>query len=170
MRRREFIAGLGGAVAWPLAAPGQQSDRMRRIAVLLGLAADDPDGKAQTAAFLRGLVQLGWIDRRNVQIDYRWGSGKADNIRKYAVELVALAPDVILAIGGATRGRYFRPGLISGACFEKDRRKFSVWTAPMTRTRVERDVGTRHTKPRPWRGLGVWTGTTRGWSPSHSAL
>jgi putative ABC transport system substrate-binding protein len=75
---------------------------MRRIGVLVGLAADDPDGKAQTAAFVQGLVQLGWVDRRNVRIDYRWSSYNADNVRKYVAELVALTPDVILSIGGAT--------------------------------------------------------------------
>src|SRR2546421_12655774 len=104
MRRREFVTLLGGATAaWPLAARAQQSERMRRIGVLTsGATADDPDGRARTAAFLQGLQQLGWIDGRNIRIDYRWGAGDADNMRKYAAELVALAPDVILASGTAT--------------------------------------------------------------------
>jgi putative ABC transport system substrate-binding protein len=104
MKRREFITLLAGATAaWPLAARAQQSERMRRIGVLTsGATADDPDGRARTAAFLQGLQQLGWIDGRNIRIDYRWGAGDADNMRKYAAELVALAPDVILASGTAT--------------------------------------------------------------------
>jgi putative ABC transport system substrate-binding protein len=100
MRRREFITLLGGAaVAWPLAARAQQPDRMRRIGVLTGLAADDPDAQARYAAFVKGLQQLGWTDGRNVRIDARWGAGDADDIRKYAAELAALAPDVILTTG-----------------------------------------------------------------------
>jgi putative tryptophan/tyrosine transport system substrate-binding protein len=99
MRRREFITLLGGAAsAWPLAARAQQGEQMRRIGVLTsGAAADDPDGQARSAAFVQGLQQLGWTDGRNIRIDYRWGAGDADNMRKYAAELVALAPDVILA-------------------------------------------------------------------------
>jgi len=96
---------LGGvAAAWPLAARAQQSERVRRIGVLMSFAADDPEGKAQIAAFVQGLQQLGWTDGRNVRIDYRHGLGNADDTRKYAAELVALAPEVILAIGGATAG------------------------------------------------------------------
>jgi putative tryptophan/tyrosine transport system substrate-binding protein len=104
MQRREFITLIGGAaVAWPLGASAQQGERMRRIGVLtVGAVADDPDGQARSAAFLQGLQQLGWTDGRNIRIDYRWGAGDADNIRKYAAELVALAPDVILASGTAT--------------------------------------------------------------------
>ena len=103
MTRRQFIAMLGsGAAAWPVVARAQQSDRMRRIGVLVALAADDPEGRAQTAAFLQGLVRLGWIDGHNVRIDYRWSSANADNIRRYAAEWAAMAPDVILAIGGAS--------------------------------------------------------------------
>jgi hypothetical protein len=86
MRRREFIAGLGSAAVWPVMARAQQP-QVRRIGVLLALAADDPEGKAQTAGFLQGLAQLGWIDGRNVRIDYRWGFGNVDNIRKSAAEL-----------------------------------------------------------------------------------
>jgi ABC-type uncharacterized transport system substrate-binding protein len=103
MRRRAFITLLGGAAVWPLAARAQQAERVRRIGVLTsGAAADDPDGRTRSAAFLQGLQQLGWTDGRNIRIDYRWGAGDADNMRKYAAELVALAPDVILASGTAT--------------------------------------------------------------------
>ena len=102
MRRREFITLVGGAVtAWPLAARAQQADRVRRIGMLMSTAADDPDGQARIAAFLDGLQQLGWTDGRNVKIDYRWPAGDADKSRKYAAELVALAPDIILAFGSA---------------------------------------------------------------------
>jgi putative ABC transport system substrate-binding protein len=105
MKRREFITLLGGAaVAWPIAARAQQPERVRRIGVLSGLAANDPLGKAIIAAFLQGLQQLGWTDGRNVQIEYRWGAGNADNIRKYATELAALAPDVITVAGSASVG------------------------------------------------------------------
>ena len=107
MKRREFITLLGGAAAvgaWPLAARAQQPDRMRRIGVLLSLAADDPEGQARLAAFQQGLQQLGWSDGRNVRIDIRWAGGNAENSRKYAAELVALAPDVILAVGGTVVG------------------------------------------------------------------
>jgi putative ABC transport system substrate-binding protein len=98
MRRREFITLLGGAAAaWPLAAHAQQAERMRRIGVLMNTAADDPEGKARFAAFLQGLQQLGWTDGRNVRIDTRWGGGDTNRIRRYAAELVSLAPDVTLA-------------------------------------------------------------------------
>ena len=96
--RRKFIAALGGtAIAWPLAARAQQADRMRRIGVLETRAADDPEGQARLALFRQGLQELGWTDGRNVRIDYRWAAADADRSRTYAVELVALAPDVILA-------------------------------------------------------------------------
>src|SRR5689334_22014322 len=97
MRRREFIALLGSTAAWSVAARAQPADRLRRIGVLIGLAADDPQGKAIIAAFLQGLQQFGWSDGRNVKIDIRWGAGNADDMRKYAAELVALTPDVMLA-------------------------------------------------------------------------
>jgi putative ABC transport system substrate-binding protein len=97
MRRREFITLLGGAaVVWPLSAPAQQGERMRRIGVLTNLRADDPESEARNTAFLQELAQLGWIARRNVQIDTRWGAGDPERIRKFALELIALAPDVIL--------------------------------------------------------------------------
>jgi putative tryptophan/tyrosine transport system substrate-binding protein len=102
MKRREFIALLGGAAAaWPLAALAQQPDRVRRIGVLQGQAADDPDAQTNMAAFLQGMQQFGWTDGRNVRIERRWGAGNAANMRKYATELVGLAPDVILASGAA---------------------------------------------------------------------
>jgi ABC-type uncharacterized transport system substrate-binding protein len=101
MRRRTFITLLGGAAAWPLAARAQQPDRVRRIGVLMNIAADDPDSPIRLAALLQGLQQLGWTVGQNIQIDYRWGGGSAELMRKYAVELVALAPDVILAHSSA---------------------------------------------------------------------
>ena len=105
MKRRELITLLGGAAAaWPLAAWAQQGERVRRIGVLSPLAADDPEERARDAAFAQGLQQLGWIVEQNVRIEYRWGRGDADAMRKYAAELVALAPDVILAGGSSAVG------------------------------------------------------------------
>jgi ABC-type uncharacterized transport system substrate-binding protein len=100
MQRRDFITILASAAAWPLVARAQQGERMRRIAVLQG-GADDPRSQPNTAAFLQALQQLGWTDGRNVKIDYRWPMGDANKARKFAAELVALAPDVILAVGAA---------------------------------------------------------------------
>jgi putative tryptophan/tyrosine transport system substrate-binding protein len=107
MKRREFITLLGGAAAaWPLAARAQQPERVRRIGVLMSLAADDPESQARHAAFLQGLQEWGWTVGRNVQIDYRFGAGDAERIRRYAAELVALAPDVIrLRAGERARAR-----------------------------------------------------------------
>jgi putative ABC transport system substrate-binding protein len=99
MKRREFITLLGGAATWPLVARGQQPNRMRRIGVLVSFASDDMVSQERIAAFHQGLQQLGWTVGRNVQIDYRWGAGDADRIRKLAAELVELAPDVILSAG-----------------------------------------------------------------------
>jgi len=101
MKRRQFITILGGAAAWPLAARAQQSERMRRIGVLMNLAADDPEAQVRLAAFHQGLQELGWTVGRNLRIDTRWGAGDADRYRRYSTELVALAPDVILAASGA---------------------------------------------------------------------
>jgi putative ABC transport system substrate-binding protein len=98
MRRREFIALLGGAAAsWPLAARAQQGERQRRLGVLMGMTADDPESQVRLAAFAQGLQRLGWTVGQNIQIDYRWGAGSAEIMRKNATELIALAPDIILA-------------------------------------------------------------------------
>ena len=102
MKRRTFIAALGSVAAWPFAASGQQSERMRRIGVLMNTGADDPVAQARVKVFQENLQQLGWTDGRNVRIDYRRTAGTVENSRKYAAELVALAPDVILATGSAT--------------------------------------------------------------------
>ena len=99
MKRRKFITLLGGAAAWPLAARAQQAERVRRIGVLMNLSADDPEGQARLAAFRQGLQQAGWSVGGNIRIDYRWAADDAELFRKYAAELVALAPDVILASG-----------------------------------------------------------------------
>ena len=99
MRRRDFVAGLGSAAAWPLAARAQQGDRVRRIGVLMNFASDDPEGQARVGGFLQGLQEMGWSLGRNVRIDYRWFVGDADVYRRNAGELVPLAPDVILASG-----------------------------------------------------------------------
>ena len=109
MRRRDFITLLGGAaVAWPLAARAQQPERMRRIGVFMPCTADDAEFQARIGAFLQGLALFGWAIGRNVRIDYRWATGDAASIRRHAAELAALAPDVILAHGGATVGRCCR--------------------------------------------------------------
>src|SRR5258707_7234441 len=100
MKRREVITLIGGAATWPLAARAQQP-AMRRIGVLMPSAADDPEFQARITAFLQGLAQLGWLDGRNVRIDTSWGVADDDRMRKYAAELVALAPDVILANSSA---------------------------------------------------------------------
>jgi putative ABC transport system substrate-binding protein len=96
MQRREFITLFGGAAAWPLTARAQQSERMRRIGVLVTLAEDDPEGQARVAVLVQTLQSLGWTTGRNVQIDIRWGVADAASSRRYAAEMVALAPDVIL--------------------------------------------------------------------------
>jgi len=97
LRRREFITLLGGAAAWPFAARAQQGQRMRRIGVLMHLAADDPEGQRRVAVFLQGLQEVGWAVGRNVDIDMRWAAGEADLFRRYSMEIIALTPDVILA-------------------------------------------------------------------------
>src|SRR5262249_59175221 len=95
---------LGGGLVCPLNAHAQQRDGVRRIGVLMSVTADDPEGKARFAAFQQGLEQLGWNDGRNVRVEIRWAGGKTDIARKYAAELIALAPDVILASGGTMVG------------------------------------------------------------------
>jgi len=102
MKRREFIMLLGGAAAWPLAARAQQGERVRRIGVLMNLAANDPEALRRMTAFVQGLQQRGWTEGGNVRIDIRWAAGSTDRFRTYAGELVALKPDVVLAASGAT--------------------------------------------------------------------
>ena len=99
MRRREFMTLLGGATAWPIAARAQQGQRVRLVCILEGISANTPGSKARYAAFLEGLQQLGWTSGRNVQIEVRYAEGDEAAIRKYAEELVALAPDVLVAAG-----------------------------------------------------------------------
>jgi putative tryptophan/tyrosine transport system substrate-binding protein len=109
MRRREFISLLGGAAAvpsmlWPLPGHAQQSERMRRIGVIMAMAEDDLTGQRGLTAFVQGLQQLGWTDGRNVRIDTRWAAGDPDLFRRYSAEMVALAPEVIFASGGSGVG------------------------------------------------------------------
>ena len=102
MRRRDFVrAIIGSATAWPLTLRAQQSkpNPMRRVAALMPYSANDPEAQNRNAAFLQALQQLGWTVGQNVQIEYRWAAGSEDDMRKYAAELVALAPDVILTSG-----------------------------------------------------------------------
>jgi putative ABC transport system substrate-binding protein len=99
LERREVIALLGGLVAaWPLATRAQQAARIRRIGVLSAFAESDPEAQGNVTAFRQALERLGWTDGGNVRIDYRWGSADAERIRAYAIELVGLKPDVILAV------------------------------------------------------------------------
>src|SRR5262245_44068544 len=105
MRRREFILFVTGATAaWPLAARAQQPERMRRISVLMTLAADDTRAQGFVAAFMGGLQTFGWADGRNVRMEIRWGGGDPKEFRRHASELAALAPDVIFAVGAVTTG------------------------------------------------------------------
>ena len=99
MKRRAFIALLGGAAAWPLAARAQQGERMRRIGVFLPYAASDPESMSRITALLQGMQELEWTDRRNVRIEFRWGAGDARQYSKIAAELIALTPDVVVALG-----------------------------------------------------------------------
>ena len=105
MNRRAFIAVLGGAAAgWPLAARAQQSERVRRVGVLMNLAEDDPESRVRLATFRQGLHDLGWIDGRNLRFDYRWGAGDSERIRRAAMELVTTAPDLLFASGAVSVG------------------------------------------------------------------
>src|SRR4029079_14072014 len=108
MKRRHFITLLGGGAACPLAAHAwlqaaraQQNPRVRRIGVMMGLTADDPESQARLAAFAQGLQQAGWTVGQNIRIDHRWGAGNADLMRKHAADLVASSPEVILAHSSA---------------------------------------------------------------------
>jgi len=99
MKRREFMTLLGGAaVGWPLGARAQQPDQLRRIGVLSALAETDPEAQTQDAAFRKGLDELGWIDGRNIHVDYRWGAGSIDRVQQFAKELVRLNPEVLVAV------------------------------------------------------------------------
>src|SRR5262249_57556578 len=98
------VCGAGATWTWPVATRGQQPERMRRIGVLMTMAANDPEGNDRFTAFRQGLQQLGWVEGHNVRIDVRWPGGSYDNIHKYAGELATLAPEVILATGSATVG------------------------------------------------------------------
>jgi putative tryptophan/tyrosine transport system substrate-binding protein len=102
MKRRQFIAGLGSAAAWPVVARAQQPERMRRIGILLNASANDPEFQAWVGAFLQGLALLGWAIGSNVRIELRWAEGNAAEVRRHAAELVMLQPDVILAHGAST--------------------------------------------------------------------
>jgi putative tryptophan/tyrosine transport system substrate-binding protein len=106
MKRREFIVGMGGAVAWPMVARAQQGERLRRIGVLVSAVEGDPRGLEYVTAFAQALAELGWTVGRNVRIEYRWGAGDLDRFRRYAAELVALAPDVVLASSGSIVGAF----------------------------------------------------------------
>jgi putative ABC transport system substrate-binding protein len=104
VKRRKFITLLAAATTWPLAARAQQADRMRRIGVLIQIAEGDLQARVEVAAFLRELQKLGWSEGHNLRVDIRWGGGDADRIRKYAAELTALAPEVVLAPRGTVVG------------------------------------------------------------------
>src|SRR5215472_14358206 len=108
MRRREFIIVVGAATAWPLAVRAQQSEQTRRIGVLMNIAENDPEAAVQLSALMRALKERGWILGTNIQIDYRWAAGNSQLYRRYAPELVALAPDVILVVGGTATGELQR--------------------------------------------------------------
>ena len=99
MNRRAFIAGLGSAAAWPVVARGRQSDRMRRVGILMALSEDDPQGKKRVSALREALADLGWTEGSNLKVDWRWTGGDIARTREYAAELVRLAPEVILANG-----------------------------------------------------------------------
>ena len=114
IKQREFIALLGGAAAWPLAARAQQGESVRRIGVLMNRAASDPQGQGRVAAFKRRMQQLGWSEGRNVQVDVRWGEDDFDLEQKNAAQLIALAPDIIFASG--TLSAWRRCGISTAPC------------------------------------------------------
>jgi len=107
MRRREFVALIGGVVGWPLTLHAQQPPaKVRRVGVLMSMVEADPRGLESITAFAQGLAELGWIVGRDVRIEYRWGAGDLDRFRRYAAELVALSPDVVLATAGSIVGAF----------------------------------------------------------------
>src|SRR5262249_32141459 len=106
LQRRAFITLLGGAAGWPLAARAQQGERMRRMGVLMSAVEGDPTGLEFVTAFAQGLAELGWTVGRNVRVEYRWGAGDLDRFRRYAAELIALSPDVVLATAGSIVGAF----------------------------------------------------------------
>jgi ABC-type uncharacterized transport system substrate-binding protein len=99
MKRREFIAGLGGAVTWPVVAHAQQSERVRRIGLLMNFLETDSEGKARLAAFLQRMRELGWVEGRNLKLDSRWSGADVDRMRTYAAEIILGRPDLIVAVG-----------------------------------------------------------------------
>jgi putative ABC transport system substrate-binding protein len=102
LKRREFISLLGSAATWPLAARAQQGEQVRRVGILMSLGADDPAAALRVSTFAQGLQELGWTIGRNVRVEYRWAGGDANLARRYALELTALTPDVIVAVGQTT--------------------------------------------------------------------
>ena len=136
MKRRAFITLLGGAVAtWPLTVRAQQGKRMSRIGALMPWGASDPQVQARYTAFLQGLQQLGWTVGKNVQIDSRWSAGNEDDTRKYAAELVALAPNVIFTSGSAGLGPLWRatrtvPIVFASSPIRLERASSRVWRGP----------------------------------------
>jgi ABC-type uncharacterized transport system substrate-binding protein len=128
MRRRTFIAGLGSAAAWPLAARSQQGDRVRRIGVLMAIDENDPVGKLRYSAFTQALADLGWTDGRNVRVDLRWGGADIIRIRALAQELVGLQPDIILVTGST----------LATAAFQRETRTIPIVFAGRGRSRCKR--------------------------------
>jgi ABC-type uncharacterized transport system substrate-binding protein len=124
---------LGGATAWPLAARAQQPERVRRVGVLTSLTANDPESPDRLLAFTQALQQLGWTDGRNMQIDTRWGGGDAELNRKYAAELIALAPDVIFDTGSATVGPLLQATRAVPIVFTAAIRRWRTSKSPRTR-------------------------------------
>ena len=117
MRRREFIALIGGVTGWPLTLHAQQPPaKVRRVGVLMSMVEADPRGLESITAFAQGLAELGWIVGRDVRIEYRWGAGDLDRFRRYAAELIALSPDVVLARLGPSWARFSRQAAPCRSC------------------------------------------------------
>ena len=135
IKRREFIAGLVSAAAWPVVARAQQGDRVRRIGALNGANEDDPEGKLRYSAFTQALAGLGWTEGRNVRMDLRWGVDDTDRIQSLAQELVGLQPDIILTATtvatvalpmAATCGWTFVGAAVTPIGYERSRRSWSA--------------------------------------------